>query len=194
MYSFVSQKRNECKYHCQLQHSAKKAYPKPTHGPQTKKNPRHMKRTGQLLSFVLCPLQILGLTSAHKPPSAWLLMGHHEHSCLDTWQQGLLRGATPLVLVNIGLWLTTSETCSASVFILHKITFPSCKVLHGYCKCKCNWIQHYDSICYTSSADLGGNRLTACPVVSSLCLILRWDTEIFVLLQVYSLEIQNKIK
>lgn len=110
----------------------KKAYPKPAHGPQPKKNPRDIRRTSHLVSF-LCPLQILSLTSGHKASSTWLLVGRLEHPSLGTWQQDPLCVHTPLVLLNIRLWLAASETCSASFFISHKVTFSSCKVLHRYC-------------------------------------------------------------
>lgn len=41
-----------------------------------------MRSTDQLVSFVLRPLQMLGLTYGHKPPSVWLLLGWLEHPCL----------------------------------------------------------------------------------------------------------------
>lgn len=96
---------NKHKYHFQIQHTANKAYPKPAHGPQLKKNLRDLRGTGQLVSFLCCLLQ---------SPSTWLLVGWIEHLSPGPWQQNPLH--KHMSLVNIRLWMAAIETCSASGF------------------------------------------------------------------------------
>lgn len=161
---------NKHKYHFQIQHTAKKAYPKPAHGPQPKKNLRDLRGTGQLVSFLCCLLQ---------SPSTWLLVGWLEHLSPGPWQQNPLHKhvSGEHRAVNGSYW---NLFCFRFLFYT-KSLFPPVRSCIDIATL---WVQWHGSISNTSSANLSGKSLTACPVILSLHLILRQDTEIFALLQV----------